>query len=111
MEEHNDKFEIEYIRKSTIDEFNERFSKPNPDEAVFFIRFYNDKYGNLYKNSQIATMIHKSALPVFITDTLFIGKGALGGKLVPIQEVGVATGKMVIDVLDKKSLLCTLKPL
>lgn len=102
MEEHNDKFEIEYIRKSTIEELNERFSKPNPDEAVFFIRFYNDKYGNLYKNSQIATMIHKSALPVFITDTLFIGKGALGGKLVPIQEVGVATGKMVIDVLDKK---------
>jgi signal transduction histidine kinase len=47
-------------------------------------------------------MINKSALPVFVTDTLFIGKGALGGKLVPIQEVGVATGKMVIDVLDKK---------
>jgi signal transduction histidine kinase/ABC-type uncharacterized transport system substrate-binding protein len=102
MEEHNDKFEIEYIRKSTIDELNERFAVPNKDEAVFFIRFYNDKYGNLYKNSQIATMINKSALPVFVTDTLFIGKGALGGKLVPIQEVGVATGKMVIDVLDKK---------
>ncbi|WNY99808.1 ABC transporter substrate binding protein [Sulfurospirillum sp. 'SP'] len=102
MEEHNDKFEIEYIRKSTIDELNERFAVPNKDEAVFFIRFYNDKYDNLYKNSQIATMINKSALPVFVTDTLFIGKGALGGKLVPIQEVGVATGKMVIDVLDKK---------
>ena len=102
MEEHNDKFEIEYIRKSTIDELNERFAVPNKDEAVFFIRFYNDKYGNLYKNSQIATMINKSVLPVFVTDTLFIGKGALGGKLVPIQEVGVATGKMVIDVLDKK---------
>jgi len=102
MQEHNDKFEIEYIRKSTIEELNERFSKPNKEEAVFFIRFYNDKYGNLYKNSQIASMINKSALPVFITDSLFIGKGAIGGKLVPIQEVGVATGKMVIDVLDKK---------
>lgn len=102
MQAHNDQFEIEYIRSSTLEELGELFSKPNKDEAVFFIRFYNDKYGNLYKNSQIASMIQKSALPVFITDTLFIGKGGIGGKLIPIQEVGVSTGKMVIDVLDKK---------
>lgn len=102
MENHDDKFTIEYIRSSTLEELEERFSKPNKEEAVFFIRFYNDKYGNLYKNSQIATMINKSALPVFITDTLFIEKGAFGGKLVPVKKVGLATGEMVIDVLDKK---------
>lgn len=51
-------------------------------------------------------MIDKSALPVFITDTLFIGKGALGGKLVPIKSIGLTTGEMVIDVLDN-----TLEPL
>ncbi|ASC94538.1 ABC transporter substrate-binding protein [Sulfurospirillum diekertiae] len=102
MSEHHNQFEIEYIRQSTLEELEERFSKPNKDEAVFFVRFYNDKYGNLYKNSQIASMINKSALPVFITDTLFIGKGALGGKLVPVKNVGIATGEMSIDVLDKK---------
>lgn len=102
MSEHDDQFEIEYIRQSTLEELEERFSKPNKDEAVFFIRFYNDRYGNLYKNSQIASMINKSALPVFITDTLFIGKGALGGKLVPVKNVGISTGEMAIDVLDKK---------
>lgn len=102
INEHKGQFEIEYIRSSTLEELEERFSKPNEDEAVFFIRFYNDKYGNLYKNSQIASMINKSALPVFITDTLFIGKGALGGKLVPIKNVGVATGEMAIDVLKNK---------
>lgn len=102
MSEHHNQFEIEYIRQSTLEELEERFSKPNKEEAVFFIRFYNDKYGNLYKNSQIASMINKSALPVFITDTLFIGKGALGGKLVPVKNVGIATGEMSIDVLDQK---------
>ena len=94
--------EIEYIRKSTLEELETRFSKPNKEEAVFFIRFYNDKDGNLYKNSQIASMIDKSALPVFITDTLFIGKGALGGKLVPIKKLGLQTGEMAIDALDGK---------
>jgi len=102
MNEYKGQFEIEYIRQSTLEELEERFSNPNENEAVFFIRFYNDKYGNLYKNSQIAAMINKSALPVFITDTLFIGKGALGGKLVPIKNVGVATGEMAMDVLNNK---------
>ncbi len=102
IQDRNGTFEIEYIRSSTLEELEERFSKPNDDEAVFFIRFYNDKYGTLYKNSQIASMINKSALPVFITDTLFIGKGALGGKLVPIKHLGISTGKMALDVLDKK---------
>lgn len=102
MHSNDKKFEIEYIRKSTLSELEERFSKPNKEEAVFFIRFYNDKDGNFYKNFQIASMIEKSALPVFITDTLFIGKGAFGGKLVPIKNFGNATGRLVLDVLEGK---------
>lgn len=102
MREQGGKFEIEYIRKSTLEELENHFSQPHRDEAIFFIRFYNDREGNLYKNSQIASMIDKSALPVFITDTLFIGKGAYGGKLVPIQKLGMATGEMALDILDKK---------
>ena len=102
MQSNDKKFEIEYIRKSTLSELEERFSKPNKEEAVFFIRFYNDKDGNFYKNSQIASMIEKSALPIFITDTLFIGKGAFGGKLVPIKNLGNATGRLALDVLAGK---------
>ncbi|AFL69462.1 sensor histidine kinase [Sulfurospirillum barnesii] len=102
MEEYKESLEIEYIRQSTLEELEKRFSTPNKEEAIFYIRFYNDRYGNLYKNNQIAAMIQKSALPVFITDTLFIGKGAFGGKLVPVQKLGMATGEMVLDALDKK---------
>lgn len=102
MRENNDKFQIEYIRQSTLQELEKRFSIPNPEEAIFFIRFYNDRKGNLYKNSQIASMINKSALPVFITDTLFIGKGAVGGKLVLVKQLGAKTGETAIDILDRK---------
>jgi signal transduction histidine kinase len=102
MHENNDKFQIEYIRQSTLKDLEKRFATPNPDEAIFFIRFYNDIDGNLYKNSQIASMIDKSALPVFITDTLFIGKGALGGQLVPIRQLGLKTGEAAMDILDHK---------
>lgn len=61
----NSKSTIEYIRSSTLDELSEKFSTYRKNEAVFFIRFYNDKDGYLYKNGEIASMINKSKLPVF----------------------------------------------
>jgi len=96
------KFEVEYIRKSTLKDLREKFSIYKKEEAVFFIRFYNNKHGKLYKNTEIADMIDASAIPVFVTDTLFIGKGAVGGKLVLIKELGVNTGKMVMSILNKE---------
>lgn len=102
MELNKDKFSIELIRETTIEELNSLFSVSNKSEAVFFIRFYNNKYGNLYNNNEIASMIDSSKLPVFITDTLFINKGAVGGKLVLIKKLGELTGNVAMDILDKK---------
>ncbi len=99
----NKNIEIEYIRESTIDELAKKFSKYKKTEAIFFIRFYNDKYGNLYKNSEIAQMINRSKLPIFSTDTLFINKGSIGGKLVDINRLGEEAGKDILNILNKKS--------
>lgn len=97
----NNKFEIQYIRSSTLDDLEKKFSSHVPNEAVFFIRFYNDKDGYLYNNSEIAKMINASKLPVFTTDTLFIKKGSLGGKLVPIKDFGIKSGEDIMGILDK----------
>lgn len=97
----NNKFEIEYIRNSTLDDLKEKFSTHVYNEAVFFIRFYNDKDGNLYRNNEIAEMIDASKLPVFATDTLFIGKGSVGGKLVPIKNLGEKAGRDIVGMLEK----------
>ena len=96
----NDKFEVQYIRNSTLDDLKEKFSKYTPNEAVFFIRFYNDKYGKLYTNNEISQMINSSKIPVFSTDTLFIKKGSTGGKLVPVKEVGIKSGEDILGILN-----------
>ncbi len=95
------RFEIEYIRSSTLNDLKNKFSKFVPNEAVFFIRFYNNKTGHLYMNSEIAEMIDASKIPVFSTDTLFIEKGSTGGKLVPIDKLGIKAGKDILGILDK----------
>lgn len=101
IQKNDNKVEIEYIRESTIEELSEKFSTYKKDEAIFFIRFYNDKYGNLYKNSQIANFIDQCNLPVFTTDTLFIGKGSTGGKLVNIESLGINAGNDILSILNK----------
>ncbi|MDR2099302.1 MAG: sensor histidine kinase [Campylobacteraceae bacterium] len=107
--ENEKNIEIEYIRVSTLEEIEEKFASYGSGEAIFFIRFYNDKYGNFYRNNQIAMTLERLKAPVFVTDTLFISKGAFGGKLVMIDELGKETGRVAIEILENrlKSLFTT----
>jgi signal transduction histidine kinase len=98
----NSNLEVEYIRYSTIDELKNKFSTYKKDEAVFFIRFYNNKNQELHTNQEIASMINSFELPTFSTDSLFIGKGSIGGKLVIIDNLGENTGDLILEHLKNK---------
>lgn len=106
----NKNIKISYIRESTLQKLRKKFSKYKNNEAIFFIRFYNgedsesSKNKVAYKNSQIANFIDSCKIPVFITDTLFIGKGATGGKLVDIPKLGTYSAQNIIKYLQNDSL-------
>lgn len=102
IEKIKDKLEVEVIRDSTIDKLNSKFSKYNINEAILFIRFYNDEFGNYHNYNKIAQMINEIQIPIFVTDTLFIGKGAIGGNLVLIDKLGELTGQIALDIINKK---------
>ncbi|MDZ7819595.1 MAG: hypothetical protein U5K55_13735 [Aliarcobacter sp.] len=99
----NNKFDVEYIRYSTIDELKNKFSTYEKDEAIFFIRFYNNKNKELHTNHEIASMINSFELPTFTTDSLFISKGSVGGKLVLIENLGKNTGDLILKSLKNKN--------
>lgn len=104
----NNKFEVNYIRYSDIDALKKKFSINKKDEAIFFIRFYNNKNKEFHKNYEIASMIDSFNLPTFTTDSLFIEKGSLGGKLVLIEEIGKTTGNLLLRLLrneDEKPII------
>lgn len=97
------KFETDYIRYSTIEELKEKFSTYKEDEAIFFVRFYNNKDKELHQNYEIAQMINSFELPTFSTDSLFIKKGSLGGKLLQIENLGKNTGSLLLKLLKDEN--------
>jgi len=96
------KVKVEYLRDDSLESFKEYFSEYKEDEAILFIRFSNDYDGGFYKTNEVSRAIDEFKLPVFVTDTLFMEKGALGGKLISIENLGVVTSKKAIDILYKK---------
>jgi signal transduction histidine kinase len=99
IDKYKGKFEIEYIRKSTLDKLKQKFSTYVNDEAIFFVRFYNGNNNEFYKNYEIGSAINSFKLPTFVTDTLFLEDGALGGKLLSINHIGENTGELILDLL------------
>jgi len=99
---YKDKFNIEYIRHGTMKEFKEKFSKFYPNQAVFFVRFYNGRNNQFYQNYEIYNMINSSQIPVFVTDTLFLEEGAIGGQLLSIKQIGVDSGNLMLKILRDK---------
>jgi len=93
--------QIEYLRDYTLKELKEYFKEFREDEAILFVRFSIDLNGEYYKTNEVSSAIKEFALPVFAMDSLFLGKGIIGGKLVSTDKLGTLTGKFAIDLLNK----------
>ncbi|AXX93465.1 ATP-binding protein [Malaciobacter molluscorum LMG 25693] len=104
IKEIGNKYKVEYIRSISFEDLKKKFSKFRKNEAIFFIRFYNDSTGKLNKNYEIASFIENVKLPVFITDDLFIHSGAFGGKLVNIKQLGRNSAKVIMKILKDPSI-------
>ena len=93
--------EVEYLRDYTLKELKDYFKEFKKNEAILFVRFSIDLNGEYYKTNEVASAIKEFSLPVFAMDSLFLGKGIVGGKLVSTDRLGTLTGKFAIDLLNK----------
>jgi PAS domain S-box-containing protein len=97
---HNKDYKLEYYRANNLEELEKKFSKIKKDEAVLFVRFYKNKDGYLNKNQKISKFINSLKLPVFVTDSIFMGKGSFGGRIVDLNKFGVKSSKIAFDILE-----------
>ena len=93
--------DVEYLRDYTLDELKNYFKDFKKNEAILFVRFSIDLNGEYYKTNQVSSAIKEFNLPVFAMDSLFLGKGIVGGKLVSTDNLGVLTGEFAINLLNK----------
>ncbi|WP_164072456.1 ABC transporter substrate binding protein [Poseidonibacter lekithochrous] len=91
-----------YLREDDLKSLEKKFEKFHEDSALLFVRFYKNSNGKLNKNKEIAQFIKNAKIPVFITDSIFNKKGALGGNIVDLENFGNKSGLMALDILKTK---------
>ena len=95
-------YELIYLKENSLENLEKKFSVYEEDTAALFIRFYKNKNGELNKNQTIAKFIKNAKVPIFITDSIFIKKGATGGRIVDLNRFGETSGQMALDILEKQ---------
>ena len=100
------KYQLIYLREDNLNKLKESFSKFQKDTALLFLRFYKNNNGTLNKNQDIASFIKESKIPIFITDSIFNKKGAVGGKIIELKKFGNTAGQMALEILkDDKQII------
>jgi PAS domain S-box-containing protein len=99
----NGSFDLIYLKEDNLEDLKKRFSKEEESSAALFIRFYKNKNGELNKNQEIANFIKNAKIPIFVTDSIFIKRGATGGKVIDLNRFGQTSGQMALDILSKKT--------
>jgi len=103
FDEFDNKYKLIYLREDSLEDLEKRFSKYEENSAILFIRFYKNSNGKLNKNQRIQKFINDSKVPIFITDSIFNKKGAVGGKIVDLEKFGNNAGLMALDILKNKN--------
>ena len=91
---------IKYLSINNTDELAKILSKEEKNAAVFFIKLSKNKKSEV-NNNKITKVLKNSLLPVFINNSLFIRKGALGGKVLSLELFGKNSGRLALDIIKK----------
>lgn len=98
------RYNLIYIKEDNIEALKNRFNFYENNSAILFIRFYKNSDGKLNKNYEISKFIEESKVPVFITDSVFKSKGAIGGKIIDLIKFGEKSGVLALDILNGKEI-------
>ena len=101
MKFHNE-IEFIYIRSSSLSELKTLFDTLRENEALFFVRFYNDKDGNLIDNPQLNTFLNECKIPVFVTDNEFINF-VFGGYILYVENMAEQASVEINKILKSST--------
>lgn len=83
------------------DELLEKVRHMPDDTAAVAVSFFADASGRSFVPvDALAEVARTARRPVFVTQARLVGLGAIGGKVVDIEQIGRLTGRAVLDQLN-----------
>jgi signal transduction histidine kinase len=94
------RFELTWLRGLSLPQLTETVSALPPRTAILYLVQFMDSDGGFYVPWKVAEAVSQAAsAPVYgLWDTL-IGTGVVGGRVIPIEEQGLAAGKIARRIL------------
>jgi len=82
-----------------LEQLLDRLQNSPPDSIVYHANFYKDKQGNTHNIENLMPLIAQHAPgPVFVHNGMYLGHGALGGKLNSGYDQGVTVGRLAGEI-------------
>jgi signal transduction histidine kinase len=82
----------------------QRVSMLPPHSAIFYLTFSADRQGGAYPEDRVLAAIHDAAnAPLFGAQSPMLGHGILGGRLMPIDQLGRVTADVALRILNGES--------
>ena len=71
------------------------------DSAIFYLTFSTDAGGAAYADERVMDELHAAAnAPLFAAHSVYLGAGAVGGRLMPVERLSRSTANAAIEILS-----------
>lgn len=86
-----------------LEQLLDRLKASPPDSIAYHADFYKDKQGNTHNIETLMPLVAQHAPgPVFVHNAMYLGHGALGGKLNSGYDQGVTAGRLAGEMWNGK---------
>lgn len=104
-DKYRNKVEFEYLHDVTHDEMLNAVYSANKDSAVLFVRWIEDKDGNLFIPDKVIKEVAKEAkIPIYGTQIQYLGGGIVGGCLYNISLLTEEAAEIAKQIIDGKEI-------
>ena len=88
-----------YLTGLTLDEVREQLAVLPDKTIVIFLSFNSDRAGKVYPGPEALSLLEFSSAPIYIQSQIYLGYGAVGGRLLSYEALGLSAGQMGLRIL------------
>lgn len=101
IQNYKSRYKLHYKKPKDLKELKSFFDYIPYNSVILFLKFFEDENGHFIENIDIENLILESKTPVFVTDSLFLKRGAVGGKVINLSDYASESAKLALEIIDE----------